>query len=769
MQQENEYYYVGRLGVKEYQDFLISTLRELGIEVPITDCNGFSAEVRRPSSMQTVNGRGARNVEELQKTQPAKPAVVSELYTDYMNCWGWPISSYPTTEMVYQQTMQTLAAGGMYSFFMMYGGTNFGFWASTTWKSDQSFITTRYYSRAPIAEGGALNETYFAVKAANVLSRNFEKLLTSGEACPLPARLSGPVNARAIKTSRGHLIFVEPIFPVDDSAVYRMDGRGPVITLEERWPMAELANQPGTLELQSEESIPLAEPSSDPSMLPFRLSIGPDCVVDYANATLLGSAGNTANRVLLIRGTAGRSGIVSINNKRLDFVFPATEPAQFTSGQLTVFALSQETADRTWFADDRVIIGPAFVGERRGHQHECYLDGSETTIYTISEQGEIERRSIAPKAISGAPQISLTNWTSFPMPEISPPRNGWYELEAPRGVEDLKAYWGYTWYRASYNARTPGKTGLFFTEAADRVHVFVNGKRMGVWGRGSGAVRDPLDVELAAGKNDFVFLWDNMGRLSERKCIDRKGIRGDVYVGAEARSLGEPEWTVPSTPPTNSWEYQTYAAFTKGSFLRAAWALETGGDGGLVLSIRSLPQYAWIAVDGKIVGEHAGDLSLAGGIDFSAFVLDEYLRRQPLRLEITFFGETTRVLNDHLRIILYSKAQRLGYWAFQTWEQSSSPGPVIPGDPACWECQFPRPTGNGPFFFVTQGLSKGQVYLNGHAVGRYWEIGPQHSLYLPEPWFADHNRLTIFDEEGKHPGQTYLMQDVRGAARMLLV
>jgi len=81
VQQENEYYYVDRPGVREYQDFLIRTMRDLGIEVPITDCNGFNPQIRRPSSLQTVNGGGAGNVAQLRKSQPGKPVFVSELYT----------------------------------------------------------------------------------------------------------------------------------------------------------------------------------------------------------------------------------------------------------------------------------------------------------------------------------------------------------------------------------------------------------------------------------------------------------------------------------------------------------------------------------------------------------------------------------------------------------------------------------------------------------------------------------------------------------------
>jgi len=41
----------------------------------------------------------------------------------------------------------------------------------------------------------------------------------------------------------------------------------------------------------------------------------------------------------------------------------------------------------------------------------------------------------------------------------------------------------------------------------------------------------------------------------------------------------------------------------------------------------------------------------------------------------------------------------------------------------------------------------GFVYLNGHAIGRYWQAGPQHDFFLPECWlhFGDGqtNNLTL--------------------------
>lgn len=41
---------------------------------------------------------------------------------------------------------------------------------------------------------------------------------------------------------------------------------------------------------------------------------------------------------------------------------------------------------------------------------------------------------------------------------------------------------------------------------------------------------------------------------------------------------------------------------------------------------------------------------------------------------------------------------------------------------------------------------KGVVWINGHNLERYWEIGPQHSLYCPAPWLEKGmNEIIIFD------------------------
>ena len=57
-------------------------------------------------------------------------------------------------------------------------------------------------------------------------------------------------------------------------------------------------------------------------------------------------------------------------------------------------------------------------------------------------------------------------------------------------------------------------------------------------------------------------------------------------------------------------------------------------------------------------------------------------------------------------------------------------------------------------YLDTSQLTKGFAWINGRPLGRFWNIGPQKTLYLPGPWLkAGSNELVIFDLDGK-PGRT---------------
>ena len=55
----------------------------------------------------------------------------------------------------------------------------------------------------------------------------------------------------------------------------------------------------------------------------------------------------------------------------------------------------------------------------------------------------------------------------------------------------------------------------------------------------------------------------------------------------------------------------------------------------------------------------------------------------------------------------------------------------------------------GDTFLNMEAWGKGQVYINGHAVGRFWSIGPQQTLYVPGCWLKKgKNEIIVLDVVG---------------------
>jgi beta-galactosidase len=70
-----------------------------------------------------------------------------------------------------------------------------------------------------------------------------------------------------------------------------------------------------------------------------------------------------------------------------------------------------------------------------------------------------------------------------------------------------------------------------------------------------------------------------------------------------------------------------------------------------------------------------------------------------------------------------------------------------PAGPAFYRGQFDlRETGDT--FLDTRGWGKGAVWINGHALGRFWNVGPQQTLYVPAPWLVKgKNEVVVFAQD----------------------
>ncbi|RAV19912.1 glycoside hydrolase family 35 protein [Paenibacillus contaminans] len=83
--------------------------------------------------------------------------------------------------------------------------------------------------------------------------------------------------------------------------------------------------------------------------------------------------------------------------------------------------------------------------------------------------------------------------------------------------------------------------------------------------------------------------------------------------------------------------------------------------------------------------------------------------------------------------------------------------PYAKGEPAFYRATF---TVDEPCdtFLSTAGWTKGVVYINGFNIGRYWERGPQKTMYVPGPLLLEgENEIVIFELHGTNePAVTFL-------------
>ena len=67
--------------------------------------------------------------------------------------------------------------------------------------------------------------------------------------------------------------------------------------------------------------------------------------------------------------------------------------------------------------------------------------------------------------------------------------------------------------------------------------------------------------------------------------------------------------------------------------------------------------------------------------------------------------------------------------------------------PAFYRGRFDLPD-TGDTFLDTRGWGKGAVWINGHALGRFWNLGPQQTLYVPAPWLRKGaNEVLVFTQD----------------------
>ncbi len=168
------------------------------------------------------------------------------------------------------------------------------------------------------------------------------------------------------------------------------------------------------------------------------------------------------------------------------------------------------------------------------------------------------------------------------------------------------------------------------------------------------------------------------------------------------------------------------------------------------LAFTDLHSYARIYLDGVLAGvvdRRLGQKTLA--IDTTGKHQLDILVENSGRINFNPIIRTERagILGD----VTFQKTV-LNNWQIFPLPLSPSPSSQFSSKPCTGPCFYTahfNVTTPGDTYLNTQQLGKGVLWVNGHLLGRFWNIGPAGALYLPGVWLhAGQNDITVFDLNG---------------------
>lgn len=768
VQNENEYNGGWNESTRNYTRKINEMFRAAGFDVPIIACNchgrlpqdmvingtnNRADQMIWPDMVLTYNwGPGAEPVRRLREVQPDKPLLMTEYWAGPQVYWGRPSYEFCPAADYGRSMLEFTSLGCQVTYYMFDGGTNFGYWAGRN-------IATSYQSNYPVRDGGVLGDKYYTLKPANHFITQFGAEVADSEEVPGALGATVPTGARLVvrRGEAGHLLFVS-----DASAR----------------PVTRVA-------LSGGELLDVALPTIRALVLPWNLQVLPRFRIERSNLGLLGRSSST----VVLWGVTGTEGRLRANGRDETLVVPAGRPAELDIGGTRVVVVDEHLAGRTWFLDDGRIVFGADFAEISSEGTLCVRHGAATGRVFVDD------REMQLAAVPSLPELpALSGWRRQDCPERLSDGDGWLPLpEGPCSHESLGRYMGYVWYRGEFEATEEALVPLFAPMRSTRLTVYANGVYCGTTGEltrfvsfcgyrhpADALAQDQVIVPVRKGLNRLVLLSDHLGRWFNGK-PDPQGLRGPVYLGVQMLNLSGAAPVAPTPICDQAFQGMVDREFRcpeplPGVELTVTMPPDT--DGYLLLP-SGLTRIA-VSVDGR----HVAGLPKAK-YPFTPVRLPEWMagKRVTLRVQCKAEGSHAPSL-EHVHLLMASRENALRQWAWKpggewpadvarpgsdviatgdadAWEglMPETKSPVGSGaKPAYYTVTFPEPEGELPVCLDIGKLHKGQLFLNGHNLGRFWQVGGfsqgngvQSRYYLPRPWMQASNTLAVFEEYGLPP------------------
>lgn len=729
IQNENEYVMTTMPDRKKYLGFISQLFSRAGFDVPVITCN-LGTRPLVDDAVDCVNtwSHAVRMLKKMRIDQPDAPLIVTEFWCGWFDHWGGEHEEKSADDTV-RHAMEILGCGGQVNYYMWHGGTNFGFWGSRLAAGDDTYQTTSYDYDAPLAEGGGLTEKYYKTRVVNLLANHMGEYIAD---CSLYDPGVDVVNNTNVLNIAG------------------LHGRWAVIT---NGGNADITSAQISLPEARELEV-LLEPFGAVA-IPVEVRLDDSHMLDYTNCTPMGLFGD---ELLLLTAQAGAEVRVSINGKELVKTMPqGDQPKVVDHEGLSIGLVNSRLAQRTWPMEDVILFGPDFVGET---DEDIRLPDGANSYARLTFAGKLSVKKVNGNGLSPKPNTpELDNFSRLCVcKEPDSQELPWEPIEGPTDVDQLGVHQGYVWYRVDIEHSRARKRNLFFPQLEDRAMVYCNGEFVGIWGRGEDAQRSPISVSMKKGVNRLVLLVDNLGRFNYGPRVGEiKGLYGPVY---DAKKLRTRKFKVKKQEG-----FQRRVIPRKVAYLvpelesqplyHAELSIPLNTVTPLHMMFRELPYHVAVVVNERMVEFFAHQ-----NRNFGDVLLTNELKKGSNKIRLMLWGEVdAKLIQD--QVTFYSLMEELSLeadWSMRKWDVPEEEGPLVgKNQPAWYVSRFDWDGSAAPLFLQISGARKGQIYLNGHNCGRFWNVGPQQYYYLPEPWLTEHNELKIFEEQGNIPSRSKLV------------
>lgn len=379
----------------------------------------------------------------------------------------------------------------------------------------------------------------------------------------------------------------------------------------------------------------------------------------------------------------------------------------------------------------------------------------ESPLFTIDQPNDLARGSMPDVAIAAtfAPGRSEESFQALSehRPGAAPIAGeywaGWFD------------HWGETRDPLPVAVQTEELAHMLRAGASVNIYMFHGGTNFGFWNGANSAEGHPFQPTTTS--YDYEAALDESGRPTAKYFAFREAIASTTGVTPppvplEPRVMAIDEFVLDESadprvcaePVLTSGKPRAMEEFGQ-AFGFAAYTTELAGPVAGVLEAEYVRDFACVSVNGIV----------AGYLDRRLGIANLRIECGDARVRLEIFVENCGRINYGPdlpgerkgvfgRVVL--DGEELFGWTIAPLPFERAPAharfsPGVRTAPAIYRGAF-EVDECASTFIDTRGLGKGTLWINGRNAGRFWNIGPQYSLYVPGPWLKiGRNEAIVLD------------------------